>query len=49
MKSFIKHYRFLILRRFTQVGLMLLYVGGNYWGWNFIQGNLKLRQTFLCI
>ena len=41
MTSFIKHYRFLILRRMTQIGLMLLYVAGNYWGWNFLQGNLS--------
>ena len=42
MSNLLKHYRFLILRRLTQVGLMLLYVGGNYWGWEFIiQGNLS--------
>jgi ferredoxin-type protein NapH len=46
MKSFIKHYRFLILRRFTQIGLMLLYVGGNYWGWTFVQGNLSSSKLF---
>ena len=40
------NYRFLILRRFTQIGLMLLYVGGNYWGWNFIQGNLSSSTLF---
>jgi len=42
MKNFIKHYRFLILRRVVQVGLMLLYMAGNYWGWSkIIQGNLS--------
>jgi ferredoxin-type protein NapH len=30
----------------TQVGLMLLYIGGNYWGWNFIQGNLSSSLLF---
>jgi len=40
------NYRFLILRRFTQIGLMLLYVGGNYWGWDFIQGNLSSSLLF---
>ena len=40
------NYKFLILRRFTQIGLMLLYVGGNYWGWNFIQGNLSSSILF---
>ena len=46
MTNFWKHYRFLILRRFTQVGLMLLYIGGNIWGWNFIQGNLSSSSLF---
>ena len=47
MTSFWKHYRFLILRRFTQIGLMLLYVGGNYWGWeSIIQGNLSSSLLF---
>ncbi len=42
MNSLFKHYRFLIMRRIVQVGVMLLYVGGNYWGWDFIiQGNLS--------
>ena len=40
------NYRFLILRRITQIGLMLLYIGGNYWGWNFIQGNLSSSTLF---
>lgn len=46
MNNFIKHYKFLILRRITQVGLMLLYIGGNYWGWDFIQGNLSSSLLF---
>ncbi len=41
MSNFLKHYKFLILRRLTQVTLMLLYVGGNYWGWKMLQGNLS--------
>jgi ferredoxin-type protein NapH len=41
MKSFWKHYRFLILRRVTQITLMLLYFGGNVWGWKMLQGNLS--------
>jgi len=41
MKSFWKHYRFLILRRISQVTLMLLYFGGNVWGWKMLQGNLS--------
>ena len=47
MTNFWKHYRFLILRRITQVGIMLLYVGGNIWGWDFIiQGNLSSSNLF---
>lgn len=46
MTSIWKNYRFLILRRITQIGLMLLYIGGNYWGWNFIQGNLSSSSLF---
>ena len=49
MTNFWKHYRFLILRRFTQIGLMLLYVGGNIWGWNFIQGNLSSSSLFAIV
>ena len=46
MTNFWAHYRFLLLRRFTQIALMLLYMGGNYWGWNFIQGNLSSSMLF---
>ena len=46
MTKFWANYKFLILRRFTQIGLMLLYAGGNYWGWNFIQGNLSSSLLF---
>jgi len=41
MSNVIYKHRFLILRRIVQVGLMLLYVGGNIWGWKFLQGNLS--------
>jgi len=33
--------KYLILRRISQVGLMLLYFGANAWGWDFIIGNLS--------
>ncbi len=36
-----KKYRFLILRRISQIALLVLYVGGNYWGWKILQGNLS--------
>ncbi len=41
MKTLWSHYRFLILRRFTQVGLLFLYFGANAWGWTVLQGNLS--------
>ena len=41
MSSFIKHYKFLILRRVTQLMLLFLYIGGNVWGWKMLQGNLS--------
>ena len=46
MTNLYNNYRFLILRRLTQVSLMLLYIGGNYWGWSFIQGNLSSSSLF---
>ena len=41
MKTLWKNYRYLILRRFTQISLMLLYFGANAWGWTFLMGNLS--------
>ena len=35
------NYRYLILRRFTQTLLMLLYFGANAWGWTILMGNLS--------
>ena len=36
-----QNYRFLFLRRFSQISLMLCYIAGNIWGWSFLQGNLS--------
>ena len=33
--------KYLILRRITQIGLLVLYFGANAWGWNFLVGNLS--------
>ncbi len=38
-------YRFLILRRLTQIGLLLLYMAGNYWGWTVLMGNLSASSV----
>lgn len=35
------NYRYLILRRITQLGLLVLYFGGNAWGWTVLRGNLS--------
>lgn len=45
MTSIYKH-RFLILRRIVQISLLLLYVGGNIWGWSILQGNLSTSLVF---
>lgn len=46
MINLLKNYRFLILRRITQITLLLIYVGGNIWGWNILQGNLSSSSVF---
>ena len=33
--------KYLILRRITQVAIIVLYLGANIWGWNFLTGNLS--------
>ena len=34
-----KKYRFLILRRLLQLGLLILFSGANWWEWNILMGN----------
>ena len=41
MKTVWNNYRYLILRRMTQIGLLVLYFGANAWGWTLLQGNLS--------
>ena len=41
MKTLWNNYRYLFLRRFTQIGLLILYFGANAWGWTILQGNLS--------
>ncbi|MCX6052035.1 MAG: quinol dehydrogenase ferredoxin subunit NapH [Campylobacterales bacterium] len=41
MATLWNNYRYLILRRVTQIGLMLLYFGANAWGWKILMGNLS--------
>ena len=46
MSTLWNNYRYLFLRRFTQIGLMLLYFGANAWGWTILQGNLSSSLVF---
>ncbi len=46
MSSLYEKYRFLILRRVTQIGLLFLYFGGNYYGWTILKGNLSGSLIF---
>ena len=41
MATLWNNYRYLILRRLTQIGLLVLYFGGNAWGWTILMGNLS--------
>ncbi len=41
MRSLWNNYRYLILRRFTQISLLFLYFGANAWGWTVLMGNLS--------
>jgi ferredoxin-type protein NapH len=41
-----KKYRFLIMRRITQISIMVLYIGANMWGWKILQGNLSASLLF---
>lgn len=42
-------YRYLILRRIIQLGLLILFAGANWWGWNVLMGNYssaRVMETF---
>ncbi len=41
-----KHYAYLIARRVVQVAVILLFVAGNYYGWNILSGNLSTSLLF---
>ena len=46
MSKIWNNYRYLILRRFTQVGLLVLFFGANAWGWKILEGNLTTSRIF---
>jgi ferredoxin-type protein NapH len=37
--------KYLLLRRFTQIGLLFLYFAGNVWGWSILQGDLSASSV----
>lgn len=39
-----KHYRYLLMRRLTQIAIIVLYVGANLWGWKILQGDLSASK-----
>jgi len=41
MATLWNNYRYTILRRVTQIGLLVLYFGANAWGWTILMGNLS--------
>ncbi len=47
--NILKNNKYLILRRITQTLILLLFIGGHYWGWKILNGNLstaKVLDTF---
>jgi ferredoxin-type protein NapH len=41
-----RKYKFLLMRRTTQIGTMLLFIGGSMFGWHFLRGNLSTSKVF---
>ncbi len=46
MNNLWNHYRYLVLRRITQIGLLFLYFAGNAWGWSVLKGTLSSSLLF---
>jgi ferredoxin-type protein NapH len=46
MSKIWNNYRYLILRRFTQIGILILFFGANAWGWKILEGNLSTSTIF---
>ena len=44
--NIIKQYRFLISRRILQFLILILFIGGNYFGWTILKGNLSSALLF---
>ena len=48
MSKLWNHYRYLILRRISQISILILFFGANSWGWKILQGNLS-SSKFLSV
>jgi ferredoxin-type protein NapH len=46
MSKILANYRYLILRRFVQIGTLVLFIGANAWGWKILEGNLSSSILF---
>jgi len=46
MSKLWNNYRYLILRRFVQLGILVLFFGANAWGWKILEGNLSSSVFF---
>jgi len=46
MSKIWNNYRYLIFRRFTQIGILILFFGANAWGWKILEGNLSTSKIF---
>lgn len=46
MSKLWNNYRYLILRRFVQIGILVLFFGANAWGWKILTGNLSSSEIF---
>jgi len=42
----VRTYKYLLLRRLLQVSLLLLFLAGNLYGWNILQGNFSSSRLF---
>ena len=46
MSKLWNNYRYIILRRFIQIGILVLFFGANAWGWKILEGNLSSSVLF---
>ena len=46
MSKLWNNYRYIILRRFVQIGILVLFFGANAWGWKILEGNLSSSILF---